>query len=546
MSIETLRVHPDDNVVVALRDLSNGANVTVGDQSLTLTEDVAAKHKFTDRALASGAVVTMYGLTVGRALTDIPAGGRITTKNLAHAVRPAEVGERLYQWQAPNVVKWKEQQFEGFHRDNGLVGTANYWIVVPLVFCENRNLMLMKEALLRPLGYALGSPYERYVHQLVEAQAVGGNVSFDTKALKEITLGPRPFPNVDGIKFLTHTLGCGGTDRDSDSLCGLLAGYIAHPNVAGATVLGLGCQKAQLDQVREEIHQRDPGFSKPLHFFEQQKSRSEKHLLGDAIQATFQGVVEANELSRKPAPLSKLTLGVECGGSDGFSGISANPVIGAVSDRLVALQGRVILSEFPELCGAEQNLVDRCATEDLAHRFLEIMAAYQSAAQRVGSGFDQNPSHGNIADGLITDAMKSAGAARKAGSSPVCDVLDYPGWVHRNGLNLLCSPGNDVESTTAMAGAGANVMVFSTGLGTPTGNPIAPVIKLSSNSTIAERLSDIIDFDTGGIISGQSSIDELAEALLERIIETASGRYKTCAQCLGQDDFIPWKRGVSL
>jgi altronate hydrolase len=174
------------------------------------------------------------------------------------------------------------------------------------------------------------------------------------------------------------------------------------------------------------------------------------------------------------------------------------------------------------------------------------MAAYQSAAQKVGSGFDQNPSHGNIADGLITDAMKSAGAARKGGSSPVNDVLDYPGWATQSGLNLLCSPGNDVESTTAMAGAGANIMIFSTGLGTPTGNPVTPVIKISSNSTIAEKLSDIVDFDTGPIIAGERTLESLADDLFQMVIDTASGRYMTCAQRLGQDDFIPWKRGVSL
>ena len=174
------------------------------------------------------------------------------------------------------------------------------------------------------------------------------------------------------------------------------------------------------------------------------------------------------------------------------------------------------------------------------------MAAYQSAAQRVGSGFDQNPSFGNIADGLITDAMKSAGAARKGGTSPVRAVLDYPGWATEPGLNLLCSPGNDVESTTAMAGAGANLMIFSTGLGTPTGNPVTPVIKISSNSTIAHRLSDIIDFDTGPIIAGTATIEELADDLFQLAVDTASGRYSCCAQRLCQDDFIPWKRGVSL
>ncbi len=542
--VSALRVHPNDNVLVALRDLHANESVSVGGTEYIVTEPVAAKHKFADRPMAHGDVVTMYGVTVGLAESRIAAGRRITTENVRHAVSETVIGDRSYEWQGPDVTRWNQTTFEGFHRDNGAVGTRNYWVVIPLVFCENRNLMRMKEALLRPLGYAQGSPYERYVCDLLEAKRTGND-------LREASIDASPppqrvFPNVDGIKFLAHTLGCGGTDGDSDTLCGLLAGYVAHPNVAGATVLSLGCQKAQLEQLEREIHQRDPGFSKPLRFFEQQKSQSERHLLEDALRATVEGLAEANEQSRQPAPLSQLTLGVECGGSDGFSGISANPVIGLVSDTLVALQGKVILSEFPELCGAEQNLVDRCTSKGLAEKFLEIMNAYQRAAQRVGSGFDQNPSHGNIADGLITDAMKSAGAARKGGSSPVCDVLDYPGWVTKAGLSLLCSPGNDVESTTAMAGAGANMMIFSTGLGTPTGNPVTPVIKISSNSTIAKRLADIIDFDTGPIITGAASLESLADDLIQLVIDTAGGRYVTHAQRLEQDDFIPWKRGVSL
>jgi altronate hydrolase len=296
----------------------------------------------------------------------------------------------------------------------------------------------------------------------------------------------------------------------------------------------------------EEVHRRDPNFSKPVHFFEQQKCASEKQMLTDALAATFRGMREANKLRRQPLPLSKLILGVECGGSDGFSGISANPVIGAVSDQVVALGGSVVLSEFPELCGVEQDLVDRCLTDEIAQGFLALMQAYQAAAERVGSGFDQNPSHGNIQDGLITDAMKSAGAARKGGSSPVTAVLDYPERVVHSGLNLLCSPGNDVESTTAMAGAGANIMVFSTGLGTPTGNPVTPVIKISTTTDLARRLPDIIDFDAGPVISAGQSIAEAASDLLDLIARTASGEYATCSDRLGQDDFIPWKRGVSL
>jgi altronate hydrolase len=543
--IKALRVHPKDNVIVALRDLAAGETVPVDDHAISVGEAIKSKHKFTDWNLGTGDTITMYGLTVGKADKPIPRGHGIHTSNVTHAVQAPQINEEARPWSTPDVSQWMDTTFDGYHRENGSVGTANQWLVIPLVFCENRNLMLMKEALLGPLGYGITRPYEAYVQQLAQGHAKGVPLADIDPDSQDITRN-RLFPNVDGVKFLAHTLGCGGTDSDSDSLAGLLAGYIAHPNVAGATILSLGCQKTQLDQLREEIHKRDPLFSKPLHFFEQQKSQSERQMIGSALKATFQGMADANKLSRQPAPLSKLALGVECGGSDGFSGISANPVIGLVSDRLAALHGRVILSEFPELCGAEQDLVDRCSTPEIAQRFLKLMAAYQGAAQKVGSGFDQNPSHGNIADGLITDAMKSAGAARKGGSSPVNDVLDYPGWTTNQGLNLLCSPGNDVESTTAMAGAGANLIIFSTGLGTPTGNPVTPVIKISSNTTIAQNLSDIIDFDTGSIIAGEASLDTLANDLFQLVIDTASGHYQTCAQRLSQDDFIPWKRGVSL
>src|SRR5690606_35752437 len=203
-------------------------------------------------------------------------------------------------------------------------------------------------------------------------------------------------------------------------------------------------------------------------------------------------------------------------------------------------------SEFPELCGVEQELINRCVDDQKAERFIQLMRAYARAAEAVGSGFDMNPSPGNIRDGLITDAMKSAGAAKKGGTSPVQDVIDYGDYVTRQGLNLLCTPGNDVESTTALAGSGATLMLFTTGLGTPTGNPIAPVIKVSSNTKLARRMPDIIDIDTGPVISGESTIEEMGEKILDLIIEVANGATKTKADLLHQNDFIPWKRGVSL
>jgi altronate hydrolase len=298
--------------------------------------------------------------------------------------------------------------------------------------------------------------------------------------------------------------------------------------------------------LQAEIRKRNPAFNKPLYILDQQKTGTEADLLADAIRKTFAGMIIANENTRKPAPLSKLCIGLECGGSDGFSGISANPAIGYTSDLLVALGGSVILSEFPELCGVEQNLSDRCVSLAHAERFSALVKAYSNRAEADGSGFDMNPSPGNIKDGLITDAIKSAGAAKKGGTSPVTDVLDYPEKVSKPGLNLLCTPGNDVESTTAEVAAGANIVLFTTGLGTPTGNPVAPVIKIATNTALYNRMSDIIDINTGSIIEGEETIEQAGERILDYVIAVASGELSVAAVKHGQDDFIPWKRGISL
>ena len=548
MSKLTLHIHSDDNIIVALKDLAAGQSVTVGSEFHTLVEDIPAKHKFAAQAFSIGDQIRMYGVTVGEATKDIPKGGRIHTSNIAHAAAPAAIRPSDFKWSPPDVSPWADRSFDGYHRANGEVGTANYWIVVPLVFCENRNLAVMKRAFLKQLGYDTTNPYESFVGQLIEAHKSGHDLDSlpDIADERNTTPGNRIFPNIDGIKFLAHNLGCAHTNTDAEALAGLLAGYITHPNVAGATVLSLGCQKTQIEHIKAEISKRDPNFTKPVYYFEQQKSVSEKRMLSDAIRQTFKGLVEANQIVRQPAPLSKLAIGVECGGSDGFSGISANPLLGVVSDRITALGGQIILAEFPELCGVEQDLLDRCVSSEVAQRFIDLMDAYSAAAAKVGSAFEHNPSPGNIADGLTTDAIKSCGAARKGGTGPVADVLDYPERVSRDGLTLLCTPGNDVESTTALSGAGANLILFTTGLGTPTGNPVAPTLKISSNTALANRLPDLIDFNAGPIIEGHETPESLADAFLEQIIATASGQYQPHAVQLGQDDFIPWKRGVSL
>lgn len=550
MQNAVLQLDSRDNVLIALRDLCKGDEISFSNRLLTLTSDVPAKHKFAIESVAPGGNVIMYGVLVGKAREAIAAGHILTTRNTAHEASPFHESSQPYAWIPPDVGRWQSKTFLGYQRKDGQVGTRNYWLVAPLVFCENRNIAVMKQAFEEELGFALPQVYRRQLAELVRRYRTDSLQELRESEFTELDLPAaktnRIFENVDGIKFLMHEGGCGGTREDSDNLCGLIAGYMHHPNVAGATVLSLGCQHSQTAILREQLKRRDPAFNKPLFVFEQQQSGSEFKMLSKAIEETFLGLAEANKNKRFAASISNLCVGLKCGGSDGFSGISANPAIGHVSDMLAALGGRSILSEFPELCGVEQELIDRSVNKEVGDRFIQLMRDYAARARAVRSGFDMNPSPGNIRDGLITDAMKSAGAARKGGTSPVTSVLDYPEYSTRAGLNLQCTPGNDVECVTAQAGAGANIILFTTGLGTPTGNPIAPVVKISTNSELAKRMPDIIDVDTGSIISGEQTVEGMGHAIMERIIDIASGRIRTKAEMLNQDDFIPWKRGVSL
>ncbi len=540
-SSKLLQIDPRDNVLVALEPLPAGEPVTFNGATYTPLAAVPSKHKFAIEDLAVGAHVIMYGGVVARVREAIPRGGLLTTRNVQHDATDFARREARFHWTPPDVTHWQRRTFDGYHREDGQVGTRNYWLVIPLVFCENRNVEALREAFEEELGYSRPRKYGQLVRKLVERHAQLSPVPTPAVAKRE-----RIFPNVDGIRFLTHEGGCGGTRQDSQTLCGLLSGYIHHPNVAGATVLSLGCQHAQASILMDELRQRDPALTKPVLLFDQQQQGLETTLLTQAIEATFEGLVRANQLERKPAPIGRLTVGLKCGGSDGFSGLSANPALGRVSDLLAALGARSILSEFPELCGVEQNLIDRCADPADADRFIQLMRDYNARAKAVFSGFEMNPSPGNIQDGLLTDAMKSAGAARKSGTSPVQGVLDYPEYATHPGLNLLCTPGSDVECVTAQVGAGANIVLFTTGLGTPTGNPIAPVIKVATNTRLAEHMSDIIDIDTGAIIRGEATVDQAGDSILETILDIASGRTLSKAEILGQNDFIPWKRGVSL
>jgi len=537
MQTELIKVHPSDNVAVALVNLKAQDIVMFEGNSIKILLDTKAKHKIALSDFAIRQRIVMYGVLVGKASQTIKKGEVITTKNVIHQSDKVHKRTSTIAWTPPNVDKWMGKTFLGYHRADGQVGTANVWLFFPLVFCENRNIDILKDVFEKEL-----LKKKETKHQLLLRSLVSGHKDpFQNKKSDSKDV----FENIE-VKFITHQGGCGAIRQDAEALAKLLAGYVNNPNVAGATVLSLGCQNLQIELFENTLNAINPNNKKPVLIYEQQKMGTIDHMLSVIIEESFEEIKRANIQVRKPAPLSKLNVGLECGGSDGFSGISANPTLGHLSDLLVTLKGTAILSEFPELCGVEQELVNRCKDEGSATKFLSLMNAFEKSVIDAGSGFDMNPSPGNIKDGLITDAMKSAGAAKKGGSSPIVDVLNYGEYLSKPGLNLLCTPGNDVESTTAMVGSGANLVLFTTGLGTPTGNPITPVIKVSSNSELSKSMPDIIDVDTGAIIRGEETIEDMAEKLLDFIIEVASGTIKTKATLSNQNDFIPWRQGVSL
>ena len=538
MQKKLIKVNPSDNVAVALVNLAAGEVINFEGEEITIESDVKMKHKIAMYPFELGERIIMYGVLVGKASAPIAKGGLLSTENVKHESAKVTAKTESIGWTVPNVDKWKDRTFMGYHRTDGRVGTENVWLFFPLVFCENRNIEILKGIFEKELSKPKENDYQLLLRSLVNTEKGAADVVAKSN---EVDL----FENIE-VKFITHQGGCGGIRQDSHSLAKLLAGYVNNPNVAGATVLSLGCQNLQISIFQDAMKAINPNSDKPVLIYDQQQIGTIEDMLNTVVKDSFAAIKEANKIERKPAPLSKLKIGLECGGSDGFSGISANPTLGVLSDQLVALGGTTILSEFPELCGVEQELVNRCVDDKDGKRFLELMQWYEKTVVDAGSGFDMNPSPGNIKDGLITDAMKSAGAAKKGGTSPIVGVFDYGEYINEPGFTLLCTPGNDVECTTAMVGSGANMVLFTTGLGTPTGNPIAPVVKVSSNTQLAQKMSDIIDIDTGGIITGEKSINEMADEMLEFIIDVASGTIKTKAAILNQNDFIPWKRGVSL
>ncbi len=527
-----LKIDSADTLIVALKDLKKGERVNWDGEEYVLASDVKAKHKFTTQDIPVGGIVSMYGVPVGKAIKPIVKGAAVTVDNIRHFAAPVSLDDaESYQWNIPDVAEWKNRSFKGIVRADGRVGTANYWLVFPLVFCENRNVQKVTDALNEALGYA-NNDLKDFAHRLA-----AGNTAHQAAA--------RPFAHLDGVRCITVTSGCGGATTDSMTMCEILAAYADHPNVAGVTVFALGCEKARIVDFQEALKKRNPAFDKTVIYYRQQDWDSEEKMMQDALKSTFDAIKKTPVAERVDVPLSRLKIGVKCGGSDGFSGISANPAMGLVSDWLVALGGASGLAEFPELCGAEGDIVKRCASRPLKEKFVALMKHYEHVANFFDTSISDNPSPGNIADGLITDAIKSAGAAKKGGRAPVSAVCDYAEPMAGSGLSLVCTPGNDVLAVTGLVAAGCNIVIFSTGLGTPTGNPIVPVLKISTNTAIAGRLADMIDYDCGPIIEG-TPLPFISRGLFEKVIEAAGGSYKVKADRLEQFDFILWKRSLDL
>lgn len=532
-----IKVNPADNLIVALTNLVQNEQIMFEGTTVSPTTDVKAKHKIAEKDFTIGDDIIMYGVLVGKAAKPIKKGEVITTENVKHQSEKVFGKNGNLGWTPPNVDRWKDKTFNGYHRTDGQVGTKNVWLFFPLVFCENKNIEKLKDIFENELMPKKEVSYKNLLRSLIEEKSV--------EEVSDKNLNENLLDNVE-VKFINHQGGCGGIRQDSELLAKLLAGYVNNPNVAGATVLSLGCQNLQVDIFKKALKEMSPNSDKEILIYEQQQIGTTDQMFQMVIKDSYEAIKRANKIERKPAPLSKLSIGLECGGSDGFSGISANPALGIVSDIFAALGGKTILAEFPELCGVEQELMNRCVDEEKADKFLTLMKAFEKSVVDAGSGFDMNPSPGNIKDGLITDAMKSAGAAKKGGTSPVVDVLDYGEYISKPGLNLLNTPGNDAECTTGLVGSGATVVLFTTGLGNPMGNPIAPVVKISSNTALINRMSDIIDVNAGTVITGEKTITEVGAEIVDYIIELASGKVETKADQLKQDVFIPWKRGVSL
>lgn len=489
-----IQIASGDDVAVALRPLIAGEMLLAGGQEIRPNASIAAGHKLALRALPAGAVVHKYGWPIGRLTAAVLPGDWVHSHNLQTSLDSAEAVSTPASASAVAAVVQRPREFQGYRRSNGRVGTRNEIWVLATVGCVARTAQRIAEAAGREFA-----------------------------------------GRIDGIFAFTHPFGCSQLGDDLRRTQAIIAGLMRHPNVGGLLLVGLGCESLQKSRLLADI-----GDQSRLRSFNAQSSVDE---VTEGVQAVAELVELMSDDRREPCPLADLVLGLKCGGSDGFSGLSANPLVGAVADRLAAAGGTPILTEIPEIFGAEHLLMARAVRPELAESVANVVSDFKQYFRDHGEPVSENPSPGNIAGGITTLEEKSLGAVQKSGCAPLTQVLRYGESVQAHGLALLEAPGNDAVSSTALVAAGATVLLFTTGRGTPLGFPV-PTLKIASNTALARAKPRWIDFDAGPLLHGMA-LEQLADQLLELVINTASGQ-PARNELNGERDIAIWKGGVTL
>ena len=496
--MQYIKIHSQDNVAVALTDIAAGSVVTIDNDSVTLGQDIVRGHKFALRAIAKGENVVKYGLPIGHALADIAPGEHVH----AHNTRTNLSDLDAYRYQ-PDLVAQPPQpadrEVQIYRRANGDVGVRNELWILPTVGCVNAMARQMQN-----------------------------------RFLKE-TYGAE---DIDGVHLFSHTYGCSQLGDDHINTRTMLQNMVRHPNAGAVLVVGLGCENNQVEAFRETLGEFDP---QRVHFMVCQHQ-------DDEVEAGVEHLHQLYEVmrqdKRQPGKLSELKFGLECGGSDGLSGITANPMLGRFSDYVIANGGTTVLTEVPEMFGAEGFLMDRCQNEKVFEKAVHMINGFKEYFISHNEVVYDNPSPGNKQGGITTLEDKSCGCVQKGGSAPIMDVIGYGDAVTTKGLNMLYGPGNDLVSATALTAAGAHMILFSTGRGTPFGAP-APTLKIATNSQLAAKKSTWIDFNAGVVADGEKTLDEAGADLYQLVLDVASGK-QTCAEKKGFREISIFKDGVVL
>ncbi len=490
-----IRIHPQDSVAVALSPLKEGTLIQLEDGTeVTLIEDIPQGHKFALKDIPAGTSIIKYGNSIGVATTDIRTGSWIHTHNMKTGL--GELLTYTYDRNITPLPTREERFFQGYRRKNGKVGVRNEVWIIPTVGCVNN------------------------VAQAIE------------KGSQSLVSG-----SVEGVIAFTHPYGCSQMGDDQEHTRQILADLINHPNAGGVLVLGLGCENSNIDVLKNYIGEYDP---ERVRFLVSQESDDE---IADGIEIVQELAQYVGQFQREPISCSELVIGMKCGGSDGLSGITANPTVGGFSDRLIAMGGSTILTEVPEMFGAETLLMNRCEDEALFDKTVTLINDFKEYFQRHGQTIYENPSPGNKKGGISSLEDKSLGCTQKSGTAPVEGVLAYGETVSHKGLNLLSAPGNDLVAATALAASGAHIVLFTTGRGTPFACPV-PTVKISSNNLLAGKKKNWIDFNCGVLVE-DTTLADLSDQLLDFVIDIASGK-KSRSEEAGFHDMAIFKQGVTL